>query len=547
MKPALSLKHRLFLVYITTMFLFTSVLCSYVYIRNRNYTWETLKSNYQNTASFLTNDIEAELDTLSSYSYILSRNPSLIQLLLNPHDIYEIVVSLNADIEPTIQFILNSSKAIKGITIYTDETEKQIPSPYFENVTQAEDTIWYKTITGLDGPHIFCEGEQLYIITPIRNYHSQRIDTGFVKMDIDATSLATAALSKHKDLQFSLFNDAGDVLFSTLEIPVSEDYFSLGQNTLRSAPVTITFHIHSSLMQLPTGEILLPALTILIASLLLSYLFMRYMNRKMFSRLETIMEQINRVDADNFIITIDDQTDDEIGALAVCINRMSKKIDTMFTELTAAKNRELRAEIEALRARIDPHFLYNILNTINWIAMDGNTDQVCAITHELAIYYRTNLNDGKSISSIGKEIENVKAYLNLQEIATSHAFDVVYHIDEELLGCETCDFILQPLVENAITHGIKPLKGRRGTITIDLYEKENTIYLSVTDNGVGLRSPSAKGSVFKKTHYGIKNINLRISLTFGENYGVSLVPGPNGLGAVATICLPKKPAPPFQN
>ena len=82
---------------------------------------------------------------------------------------------------------------------------------------------------------------------------------------------------------------------------------------------------------------------------------------------------------------------------------------------------------------------------------------------------------------------------------------------------------------------------------VDLYEKENTIYLSVTDNGVGLRSPSAKGSVFKKTHYGIKNINLRISLTFGENYGVSLVPGPNGLGAVATICLPKKPAPPFQN
>ena len=542
MKLRKSLKYRLFLVYIIFMLLFSSAISSFVYIQNRNYTQSALKDSYQNTASFLVSNIESEINTLGTYSYILARNPSLLRILLNPYDIYDIVVALNAEIEPTIQLILNNNNHINNITIYTDETQREIPSPYFADISTVKETAWYQTIGDLDGYHIYSSSNELYIITPIRNYHSQKIDNGFVKLDIDITKLATNVLSKHKDLQISLSSEEGDVLFSTIDLPASDNYLTLSQHDLRSTPATVTFYLHRSLMQLPIGNMLLPVMLILAASIMVTYLFMRYMNNSIFSRLEMIKDKVSHMDTDHFIITIDDQPDDEIGALCACINKMSVKIDTMFTELDTAKGREQRAEIEALRARIDPHFLYNVLNTINWIALDGNVDLVHSLTQELAVYYRTTLNDGEPISSIKNELENVRAYLNLQKIATSDAFDVSYHLDDRLLDYEVCDFILQPLVENAITHGIKPLKDRRGAICVELYEQNGDIYFSITDNGIGLEHAAAvKDSMLKKHHYGIKNINLRIALTFGSEYGVGLTPGPSGIGTTALIHLPKRP------
>ena len=541
MKKLLSLKRQFLLVYIATMLLFSSIVCSYIYIKNRNYTQTALKNNYQNAASFLLNDIELDLDTFSSYSYILSQNPSLIQMLLNPYDLYDIVVALNADIEPTIQFILNSNEAIDNITIYADEEQKAIPSTFFEDAKTIENTTWYSIMKDRDGSQIFGENQKLYIITPIRNYHSQKIDTGFVKVDIDINKLAEKALTEHEDLQFGLFGSDGQELYSNYSTPIDDSLLLLTNSKLRGTDIVATFYIQRSLLQLPLQELLLPVGAVLVSSLLLSCLFVHYMNRKMFKRLEKITEQLNCVNANNFLISIADQSPDEIGTLAACINQMSQKIDTLFTELAKTKDREKRAEVETLRARIDPHFLYNIMNTINWVAMDGDIEQVCTITNELALYYRTNLGSGNPITTAENELENVRAYLKLQEIATSQMFDVEYHIDENLLRCETCDFILQPLAENAITHGIKPLKGRRGIITIELCGTAEDLYFIVRDNGVGMQASSTSKSTFKRIHYGIKNINRRIALVYGEEYGICLTPGDNGIGATATVKLPKKP------
>lgn len=542
MRSPKSLKHQLFLVYILIMLLFSLALSSYIYISNRSYAQEKLIDHYQNTAASLVNDMEAELDALGTYSYILSRNPSLLRILLNPYDIYDTVVALNADIEPVIQFILNSNDRVENVTIYTDQQQHRIPSPYFEDVSTVSDSLWFQNISDLDGSHVFAEGNTLYIVTPIRNYHSQKIDTGFVKMDIDMASLAGNILSKHEDIHFSISDHSGNPIYSTLALPASDHYLALSPISLRSTSASATFYVDQSLMQISIGSMLLPILLILIFSLLLTYIFIQYTNRKIFSRLEQIKDKIGHMDADHFIITIDDQPNDEIGALSTCINKMSVKIDTMFAELDATKTREKQAEMEALRSRIDPHFLYNMLNTINWIALDGNIDLVCSLTQELAVYYRTTLNGGEPVSTVKNEIENIQAYLNLQKIATDHAFDITYQLDESLMDCKVCDFILQPLVENAITHGIKPLKGRRGHICVKLYTQDQDLYFAVTDNGIGLEhSASGKGSALKKHHYGIRNINLRIALAFGSDYGVTLSPGPEHIGTTATIHLPKHP------
>ena len=538
MKKKNRLKNQVILIYMAATILMAGILSFYIYAKTYSYTRDALKSNYQNAASLLLNNIESELDGFRSYAYILSRNPSLIRMLLNPYDIYDIVVALNADIEPTIQFILENNDTVKNITIYTDESQKHIPSIYFEDVRTIQDTMWYQQAKTQDGTLCFSEDNDLFVVAPIRNYYSPKIDTGFVKLDIDVDALADSARSRYDNLHFALYTADDEQLFCSLDDPPSNEYVQLSQSELRGTSITSAFYIHKSFFRVPILEILLPILCILAVFLLFSYAFMHFINQLMFRRLEKISDQINSIDADNFIININDTRDDEIGTLAACINHMSEKINHLFTELSVTKDREKRAELEALRARIDPHFLYNIMDTINWIAMDGDTELICTITHELAIFYRTTLNYGNPINTIENEIENVKAYLNLQKIATSQGFDVAYRIDTELLNCETCDFILQPLAENAIVHGIKPLKNRRGVITLELYKEGTSVYLVIADNGVGLNAAVRAGSVFKRTHYGIKNINERIALTFGAEYGVTLAPSPDGIGTIATIKLP---------
>ena len=539
MKNSRSLKQQIILIYLSTTLIVACVVSSYVYLKTHNYTRDTLKNSYRSSADLLFSDMESKIDNYCSYSYILSRNPSLVNMLLNPYDIYDTVIALNSDIEPTIQFILESSDAIQNITIYTDESEHEIPSNYFEDVSKIQDTEWFEQASILDGTFLMSENGNLFIVSPIRNYHSHKIDTGFVRLDIDINAFSTEIQSSHESLCFTLNDAEGKELFSTLSDASTKEYLQLNQNSLRGTQITSTFYVHKSFLRIPVIEILLPILIVLVVFVLFSYAFMHFINKIMFLRLEKIMEQINRIDANNFHISIDDDKNDEIGKLANCINNMSEKIDNLFVELSETKDKEKRAELEFLRAKIDPHFLYNIMDTINWIAIDGDTELICKITHELSLFYRTNLNYGKTINTIYNEIENVKAYLNLQMIATSQGFDMEYKIDEQLLNYETCDFILQPLAENAIVHGIKPLKTRRGLITVKLYEEENSIYLVVEDNGVGIHNKSNTRLGFKKTNYGIKNINERIQLTFGNDYGVTLSSAPDEIGTVAKIKLPK--------
>ena len=539
MKKTKSLKDRIIHIYLSTTILVACITSSYIYLKTHNYTQDTLEANYRSSADLMLGDMNSEIDSYCSYSYILSRNPSLINMLLNPYDIYDVVVALNSDIEPTIQFILGSSDAIENITIFTDESDGEIPSNFFSDVHTIQDTDWYHRGKKLDGTILMHEDDNVFIISPIRNYHSQKIDTGFVKVELDIKTFASEMLNSHENIFFTLNDEDGNQLFTTLPNEASNNYIPLTKGNLYGDSITATFYIHESFLRIPFWEMFLPIIAVLVVFILFSYAFMHLINKIMFLRLEKIMEQIEHIDANNFSINIEEQQNDEIGKLADCLNNMSIKIDNLFQELSKTKDREHRNELEMLRARIDPHFLYNIMDTINWIAIDGDTKLIRKITHELSVYYRTNLNYGKTMTTLYNEIENAKAYLNLQTIATSNLFDVEYKIDEHLLNYETCDFILQPLVENAITHGIKPLKNRRGLITVSLYEREESIHLVISDNGVGLNKTYSANLKFKKTHYGIKNIDQRIKLTFGTEYGVFLSNGIDEIGTIATIVIPK--------
>ena len=170
----------------------------------------------------------------------------------------------------------------------------------------------------------------------------------------------------------------------------------------------------------------------------------------------------------------------------------------------------------------------------------GNRD-ISDITLALSNFYRTSLNKGKNITTVGEEISNVKSYIDIQLVMHDYEFEVKYDIDDGILLYDTFNLILQPIVENAIEHGIDVKSdGSKGIITIKGYMDDDNIYLSVEDNGVGMDKEKAASIITEHSKgYGIRNVNERIQLYYGEQYCLT-VNSKIGEGTCIIVTLPKK-------
>lgn len=178
----------------------------------------------------------------------------------------------------------------------------------------------------------------------------------------------------------------------------------------------------------------------------------------------------------------------------------------------------------ALQAQINPHFLYNCLSLINSRALINRQTEISQMAQLLSTFYRTTLNKGKSETLLANEIRNVKSYVDIQLLLNDNAFDVAYQIDDQLPSQEVPNLLLQPLVENAIMHGILPnQEKRRGKLFLSVTRVDDRILFTIMDNGLGIEAE--KIPLLTQTQsggYGLKNVHERIQLTYGEAYGLSI-------------------------
>jgi two-component system, sensor histidine kinase YesM len=224
---------------------------------------------------------------------------------------------------------------------------------------------------------------------------------------------------------------------------------------------------------------------------------------------------------------------DEITELGISFNIMIGRI----RELLDAKVREQedlkKAELRTLQAQINPHFLYNTLDTIVWMAELKKTEQVVEIVRALSSFFRTTLSKGKDWITIGEEIELTKNYLTIQKMRYQDILNYKIEVDEAVLDEKILKLTLQPLVENALYHGIKPKRGG-GTITIRARQNhDHQVLLEVEDDGVGC-TPYRLGKIqegidsesdeiiLKESGFGLANVSKRIKLYYGKQYGLSI-------------------------
>lgn len=214
-----------------------------------------------------------------------------------------------------------------------------------------------------------------------------------------------------------------------------------------------------------------------------------------------------------------------IASLEENVKNMAAMIQQMVEETYDAKISTRNAELKALQAQINPHFLYNTLATIKWVVLDGDSQKAAMLVDALSQYFRLSLNKGRDIVPLRDEYALIRKYLDIQLSRFPDKFLVDWDVDEGALDCLLPKLSLQPIVENALQHGLRDWPTGAGRILIAIRQKGEDVTISISDNGVGMPEEKAKSillSEFSGEGFGVKSVDTRIKLFFGEAYGVTI-------------------------
>lgn len=235
---------------------------------------------------------------------------------------------------------------------------------------------------------------------------------------------------------------------------------------------------------------------------------------------------------------VHDTGEDELAVLAQEFNRMCDNIEHLTVEVYQAQVREKEAELKALEAQINPHFLYNTLDMVNWMSYRSAGGDAYKILRCLSDFFRLSLNQGKEIYTVADEVKHVQCYITIEQYKKAN---VVFEVDAdpEIRGYPCPKLIVQPLVENALVHGLEPKK-MNGTVRVCFSGVKDKIQITVSDDGVGLTEHPKEKDLYQSSHYGLKNINERLKMLYGAECEVELSENIGG-GMTAKICLPRNP------
>ena len=238
----------------------------------------------------------------------------------------------------------------------------------------------------------------------------------------------------------------------------------------------------------------------------------------------------------------------EIRHLGNSVQKSYEEIEHLMTEIVAQQNKRRRSELAALQSQINPHFLYNTLESITWMIEGNKNKDAVFMISELAKIFRISLSNGKTIISIEDELKHCKNYMNIQKYRYKERFVTEYDVSEEIHQFCTVKLIIQPILENAIYYGVGNMDADDNPrILVKGWRTDNDIYLAVSDNGMGMRQEDVKNilSDNKKvpkhgSGVGLINVHTRIQLMFGAEYGLIVESEPDE-GTTVTIHLPAIP------
>lgn len=368
--------------------------------------------------------------------------------------------------------------------------------------------------------------------------------------------------SQYKESQYFIFSSMGDIVYSTnssdlatnkkpmwLE-EIAENKSGKIKKDIDGKKMIICYEtIEStgwiSAVVIPVDSILIELATMRYFILFLGIILIifasicaNFISKSITKPIDKLLVAIKKMGEGKFSTKVEVNRNDEIGNLIKKFNEMDDKISTLIEENYISSIREKEAIIMSLNIQLNPHFLYNTLNIINWIAIENNEKEISKMIISLSSMLRYTAHNNEEISDFKKDLEWLKKYIYIMQNRFEDKFNVFYEIDEDVEFYKVPKLFLQPFVENSIIHGFSMIDSG-GSLKITGRLEGEMVYFSAEDNGRGMDNKRIKEVMETNTdNIGIRNVNNRIKLIYGDKYGVTIQSEINR-GTRITINLPK--------
>ena len=302
---------------------------------------------------------------------------------------------------------------------------------------------------------------------------------------------------------------------------------------LSDFPGWLVYEISSDFSPDQAGILRLTIL-MLVISCSISLVLAKYFVSKALAPLNQLTQAVSKLSCGEFGLKIPERSSDEIGILEKHFNTMSAKIRALFESQHELEQQKRKYEIESLRYQINPHFIYNTLNTIKWMALANNQNNIADCTTALGDFLKPVFRDSGTYCLLSEEEKHIQSYITIMNYRFAGKFDYESRIPAQYGNILVMRFMLQPIIENALTHGFS--QSPHGKIILDAAEVGGDLLITVLDDGVGinekqlntiqnqLSSPDIHSMEFAngETHIGLSNVNCRIKLQYGDQYGIQI-------------------------
>lgn len=531
---------------IAVMIIISGIIEFFYYNNNR-------QSNYENFAyesNVRVNDLFEQLEL--KFKYVKENNDILTDLYLYATSPGYQTEQVNNRIENTIASIMSTQDEIEyttvffkdGTSFYYSKSDMDINIEKMRSLLK-DDAGWYYLRYG-DKP-VLCRTENIEI-----DYTSGLEVTFVVLINLDEIEKILQEAAASSNQKIAITNIDGRLIagsqFTITELmydvsnPISDTGLSVKNTFLKGT------YDYKGLI----STVLLFGVALIISGGVL-YL----VNESIKIPLNQLLSRIDQINKEGVFVMsetpISIESKDEHVILNSVFNSMLNRLDEVLEEtfVTKIRETELRTKIKelelvALQQRINPHFLYNLLDNVFWIAQMENYAEIGEMVSALGDFFKTSVSEKGAFVTINTEIENVKSYVYLQKIMHKNQFVDQWDIDPEIVRYKTVKLILQPIIENCIVHGFEGLDSG-GVIHICGKIEGDAIVFEIRDNGKGMDPDTCEKTILKMNStilgigdsIGMRNVNQRIKIYFGETYGIHIASHVNN-GTVVSICIPLK-------
>lgn len=552
----LSIKSKLLLSYLLVIMFCISLSCTVIYFKFHSIMRTQLEDHVEQVITLTASNLQAQTKYVDTLLFNIQMNSKITSTISDEEiNVPNSIDILNEQLSQTD--ILR--KQVSEVKLYIMD-RPEYPSIYSDSLIVSDSMIkgdlWYQKTLNDSGETYWSvyhsSGTSGYVQASrlIYDFRTKTpIAVAAVKIDLISFLNNINEIQLHntgdillvKDTQFVYMHDKPyldkiknstsllDFVFDSSKKTVLQTYngqrYILGKSKIGSSGFSIVGIFNLSMLNISSRDMGLIILMTSIISILISLALMFLLSRSITAPIYNLCSIMKHFEKDtSFRCEVLYQN--EIGELYKSFNTMMSTVDNLVADVNALFERQKIWELKALQAQINPHFLYNTLDSVNWMAQQHGCEDISNIVTALGNFFRYSLNKGQEFTTIENELRQISSYIEIQKIRFKDKLITHFDINDDILQCKIAKLTLQPLVENCIVHGFDKFE-YVGVITITGYKKDGYIYITVSDNGKGGDIEKMNSLLEKKFNpnepiekYGIHNVNQRIKLYFDESCGL---------------------------